>query len=364
MPTARRMRDADEQGEHRQQHRRPTSPVAKAGSTTWSVDQPSTQASATVSAPNSTLPSVESVKIHGSRRIATPSTAKPSRVVDRVVRRAAVTRSLCAPPSPRSTPRQRPRPLRLFAVADIPGIALIRPVRRLRRMTTRRPRPTERVALCDLALEVGADAPTLCGDWTVKDLVAHLLVRERSLWRSLGISSPPLAGLTDREMARAAHSRTSRTLVDRLRRATACSAGASAGGSRWSTPWSTSSTTRTSAGPSPTGSRVRSTSHTRPRSGVDHALPGGGWCGRPACRWSSARRPTPATTATLRRGADPVTVTGPPGEIVLFLYGRGRPRAASSTGPGDIDQAPPRRQPRASGRRSADRVAGVGEGAP
>ena len=53
-------------------------PVSKAGSTTLSVDQPSTQASATVRAPNSTLPSVERVKTQGSRRMATPSTRKPS----------------------------------------------------------------------------------------------------------------------------------------------------------------------------------------------------------------------------------------------------------------------------------------------
>src|SRR3954449_10746910 len=58
-----------------------TSPLSKAGSTTWSVAQPRTQASATVSAPNSRLPSVDNVKIHGSRRIATPRTAKPSRRV-------------------------------------------------------------------------------------------------------------------------------------------------------------------------------------------------------------------------------------------------------------------------------------------
>src|SRR3954470_3355637 len=58
-----------------------TSPLSKAGSTTCSVAQPSTQASATVRAPNSRLPSVDNVKIHGSRRIATPMTAKPSRSV-------------------------------------------------------------------------------------------------------------------------------------------------------------------------------------------------------------------------------------------------------------------------------------------
>lgn len=37
----------------------------------------------------------------------------------------------------------------------------------------------ERALLCDTALVVGPDAPTLCGDWTVRDLMAHLLVRDR-----------------------------------------------------------------------------------------------------------------------------------------------------------------------------------------
>ena len=53
--------------------------MAKAGSSTWSVAHPSNQASATVSAPNSTLPRVEAAKIHGSRRIATARTPNPSR---------------------------------------------------------------------------------------------------------------------------------------------------------------------------------------------------------------------------------------------------------------------------------------------
>ena len=64
------------------------------------------------------------------------------------------------------TPYQRDRP---------------RPIdRRLARMTRALLARRERVALCDLALVLGEDAPTLCGDWTAKDLVAHLLVRERS----------------------------------------------------------------------------------------------------------------------------------------------------------------------------------------
>src|SRR5690606_40060129 len=59
----------------------------------------------------------------------------------------------------------------------------------------------ERHALCDLALEVGPDAPTRCEGWDVRDLVCHLLVRERSPWGAAGLVLPPLSGLTDRAMA-------------------------------------------------------------------------------------------------------------------------------------------------------------------
>lgn len=62
----------------------------------------------------------------------------------------------------------------------------------------------ERHALCDLALELGPDAPTLCEGWTARDLVAHLLVRERSPLAGIGIAVPPLAGLTERAMTRTA----------------------------------------------------------------------------------------------------------------------------------------------------------------
>src|SRR6476646_3889522 len=50
----------------------------------------------------------------------------------------------------------------------------------------------ERLALADLFAEVGPDAPTLCGDWTTRDLVAHLTSRERraDALPGLGISAP------------------------------------------------------------------------------------------------------------------------------------------------------------------------------
>jgi uncharacterized protein (TIGR03085 family) len=45
--------------------------------------------------------------------------------------------------------------------------------------TPSNPAQVERRALCDLFLEVGPDAPTLCGEWTTRDLAAHLVMRER-----------------------------------------------------------------------------------------------------------------------------------------------------------------------------------------
>src|SRR5205823_1816728 len=38
----------------------------------------------------------------------------------------------------------------------------------------------ERREMCDLMLELGPEAPTLCEGWTAFDLAAHLVVRERN----------------------------------------------------------------------------------------------------------------------------------------------------------------------------------------
>lgn len=73
----------------------------------------------------------------------------------------------------------------------------------------------ERERLCDTALAVGGDVPTLCGDWSVRELVAHLIVRESSP-AALGIALPRLSGLADRETRRLA-ARGLPALVSRLR---------------------------------------------------------------------------------------------------------------------------------------------------
>jgi uncharacterized protein (TIGR03085 family) len=60
----------------------------------------------------------------------------------------------------------------------------------------------ERVALVDTLRGAGPTAPTLCGDWTTKDLVAHLVLRERRPDAALGIAIAPLAGYTARIQSR------------------------------------------------------------------------------------------------------------------------------------------------------------------
>jgi uncharacterized protein (TIGR03085 family) len=60
----------------------------------------------------------------------------------------------------------------------------------------------ERQALCDLFLETGPDAPTLCGDWTTRDLAAHLVVRDRNLLGGAGIIVSQLSGFTAKAMER------------------------------------------------------------------------------------------------------------------------------------------------------------------
>ncbi len=50
----------------------------------------------------------------------------------------------------------------------------------------------------------GPDAPTLCGSWTVRDLAAHLVVRERRPDASPGIMLKPLAGHLESVQAKAA----------------------------------------------------------------------------------------------------------------------------------------------------------------
>ena len=74
----------------------------------------------------------------------------------------------------------------------------------------------EREALCDLALELGPDSPTLASWRTVEELVAHLLVVERHPYGASGLVLPQWAGATRKSRA-SERARGFPAMVDRLR---------------------------------------------------------------------------------------------------------------------------------------------------
>ena len=190
----------------------------------------------------------------------------------------------------------------------------------------------ERRELCDLALAVGPDAPTLCEGWTSSDLMAHLVVRERNPVASAGNVVPQLSGLTRRAMARQ-QARGYEVLVERYRN------------------------------PAP---------FLRALPPVDEAMNGfellvhhedlrrGGEAWEPrelladdldllwkrltrGIAFFGRRLPVPTVirradtgaTAVAKKGPDPVTVTGPVVELVLFLFGRTAVRDLTYDGPED-----------------------------
>ena len=64
----------------------------------------------------------------------------------------------------------------------------------------------ERAALVTTMRAVGPDGPTLCGDWTTRDLAAHLVLRERRPDAAPGILIPALARYTARKQQHLADS--------------------------------------------------------------------------------------------------------------------------------------------------------------
>jgi uncharacterized protein (TIGR03085 family) len=74
----------------------------------------------------------------------------------------------------------------------------------------------ERAALVETMRSVGPDAPTLCGDWTTRDLAAHLVVREGRLDTTPGIMVPFLAGYTEKVRRQTAESNEWEELLDKV----------------------------------------------------------------------------------------------------------------------------------------------------
>ncbi len=178
----------------------------------------------------------------------------------------------------------------------------------------------ERAALCDLFEELGPDQPTLCAGWLTRDLAAHLVLREHRLDAAPGILLAPLAGHTRRVQEEYAR-RPWRELVDLVRD----------GPPAW---WPT----RLPGVDELVNSIELFVHHEDVRRGQD------GWEPRPpdatrdAALWSGLRRAGRMTLRrspvglvlrrpdgeeiVVRRGPSTVAVTGEPGELLLFAFGR------------------------------------------
>lgn len=191
----------------------------------------------------------------------------------------------------------------------------------------------ERQALCDTALALDPDAPTLCGDWDVAMLLAHLIVRERRPLQASGIMIPALASVTERAMAKQAAAGVP-AMVRLLRKPPL-------------TPYSL-----------PVVERFTQTlEYVVHHEDIRRAQPD--WTPRdlPAADldelWSLlsrsgaylgrglpvpvrlARSDEPGTSASFKKGADPVTVTGPVVELVMWVFGRSAVRDLTFEGPDD-----------------------------
>jgi uncharacterized protein (TIGR03085 family) len=192
----------------------------------------------------------------------------------------------------------------------------------------------ERHALCDTALALGPDAPTLCGGWTARELVAHLLVRENSAWGAAGIAFSPVAGLTERAMARAARAPYAE-MVAKLH-------------DPGLTPYRLPGVERLANTLEyfvhhEDLRRAQPGWQPRPLPGADEdelwkLLKGSAKLATrkadvPVVMRRSGWGDLPPETATVRRGDHPVVVSGPPQELALFFFGRTRLRDVAVDGP-------------------------------
>jgi uncharacterized protein (TIGR03085 family) len=202
------------------------------------------------------------------------------------------------------------------------------------------PARAERERLCDLFLEVGPDAPTLCGDWTTRDLAAHLVVRERRPDGAIGILAKPFAGYAEKVRIHEA-ARDYDSLVERVR---------------------TGPPLLSPMRPGPIERLVNTFEYFVHHEDVRRAS--GTWTGRelddeltrdllrlfPRSAKMLARK-SPAGLVLVPDGADPivvkkpaadghsVTVSGPIGELVLFMYGRQAHALVDLAGPDDSIEA-------------------------
>jgi uncharacterized protein (TIGR03085 family) len=190
----------------------------------------------------------------------------------------------------------------------------------------------ERAQLSDLFDELGPDAPTLLTPWTTRDLAAHLVMRERDFLGGPGLVMPGAWGRLAERRRRTLALNDFTSLVESFR-----------------------------SGPPPGFFRiglvrrlpslneffvhhedVRRANSRGPRENA-HAMDEALWRNVSRSRWFLARRlhgaglelqwAGSARTVRARRGEPAACITGPPGELLLYLFGRQRAAHVELSGP-------------------------------
>jgi uncharacterized protein (TIGR03085 family) len=179
----------------------------------------------------------------------------------------------------------------------------------------------ERAQLCDLFEELGPEAPTLLEPWTTRDLAAHLVIREHDYLAGPGLVLLGVWGRFTERRRRALALRDFSWLVATIR-----------------------------SGPPPGFFRigwvrrfpnlneffvhhedVRRADGRGPRTN-EHAMDAALWSNVSRASWFLARRlhgaglelqwAETAQTVRARRGEPTARLVGPPGELLLYLFGR------------------------------------------
>ncbi|HZD38897.1 MAG TPA: TIGR03085 family metal-binding protein [Actinomycetes bacterium] len=176
----------------------------------------------------------------------------------------------------------------------------------------------ERAALCDTLSSLGPDAPTLCEGWTTADLAAHMVVREREPLAAAGILLPGPFADYNRRRIQVAKAGDYQRLIEWLR------------GGPYGL-WRLGPMQAVNVGEyfvhHEDARRANGMDPRPPDPDLDAAL----WrmvrmTGRRQLRplrgFGVLAQGPDGRGATLRKGFPEATITGAPGEIVLYLMGR------------------------------------------
>jgi uncharacterized protein (TIGR03085 family) len=199
------------------------------------------------------------------------------------------------------------------------------------------PAQSERHALCNLFLEVGPDAPTLCEGWTTRDLAAHIIVRESRPDAAGGILLKPLAAYGEK-VRKGVAQREWKTLVEAIRN----------GPPRLS-PMRLAFVDRLT-------NTVeffvhledvrRAQSNWEPRTLIDDlesqlrtSITQGGRLFARKSPCGLVLQITQGSAIVAKKGEPAVTVTGEVGELIMFVYGRQNQARVELSGPDELVQA-------------------------